>query len=82
MMAARRCSDPNLFYVVLLSFFIQCLNYSLKSAGTDIKVAKGHETRREAPSREGPPQDGGPGVLPPGYFFNLRHNLVQSGAFL
>ena len=60
----------------------------MKLSGGDDRVAEGHESRREAPSGGGVlgrgvplPRDGGPGVSPPGKFWNLRRNLVQSGAF-
>jgi len=37
---------------------------------------------REGSEEERPhPRDGGTGVSPPGKFWNLRCNLVQSGAF-
>jgi len=62
----------------------ECLNYWHRYLH---RVAEGHESRREAPRREGvwerstPPQDEGTGVLLSEFFFNLRRNLVQSGLF-
>ena len=54
----------------------------------DHRMAEGHESRREAPSGGGVwgdgvplPREGCPGVSPPGKFWNLRRNLVKSGAF-
>jgi len=61
----------------------------MKLSVEDHRVAEGHESTREAPSGEGSrdgkgcprPQGWGSGVSPPGKFWNLRRNLVQSGAF-
>jgi len=69
MMAARRCSDPNLFYVALLSFFYPVLKLLFKKCRYWHRVAEGHKSRREAPSRGASSPGWGSGGITPWNFF-------------
>jgi len=59
-------------------------NAEITDKDVPVLTSSGRSAEPEKRSGDGvsAPPDWSPGVLPPRIFFNLRRNLVQSGAFL